>query len=82
MVNPPEGEEVEAMFDYEATFPILVVNSDGAGRGRLGAAAAKGTGRGGKGVEVEKIADGERGEKTRVVSRLSCVVTTLRGAVC
>lgn len=68
LVNPLEGKEADEMFDYEPSFPILVVNGDGKGEGRLARAAEQGTGRGGKGVEVESIVDGERGEKTRVVS--------------
>jgi hypothetical protein len=70
LVNPPKGEEVDGMFDYEPSFPILVVNDNGTEGGRLGRAAAKGVGRGGKGVEVERDVDGPRGEKTRVVSPL------------
>lgn len=69
LVNPDQGEEAETMFDYEATFPILVVNDKGTHGGRLGRAAEQGVGRGGKGVEVEQSVDGERGERTRVVSQ-------------
>jgi hypothetical protein len=76
IVNPPEGEQADAMFDYEPSFPILVVNGEGSSKGRLGKAAEQGTGRGGKGVEIERIVDGERGEKTRVVSRLSLTQTS------
>jgi len=68
LVNPLEGKEADEMFDYEPSFPILVVNGEGSSGGRLARAAEQGTGRGGKGVEVEKVVDGERGEKTRVVS--------------
>lgn len=68
LVNPDQGDEAEQMFDYEPAFPILVVTADGQHGGRLGQAAAKGVGRGGKGVEVERDVDGDRGEKTRVVS--------------
>jgi hypothetical protein len=53
-----------------------VVNGEGSSKGRLGKAAEQGTGRGGKGVEIERIVDGERGEKTRVVSRLSLTQTS------
>jgi hypothetical protein len=70
LVNPLEGEKADEMFDYEPSFPILVVNGGNKG-GRLTRAAEAGTGRGGKGVEVESIVDGERGEKTRVVSTSS-----------
>jgi hypothetical protein len=70
LVNPLEGKEADEMFDYEPSFPILVVNGGNKG-GRLARAAEEGTGRGGKGVEVESIVDGERGEKTRVVSTSS-----------
>jgi hypothetical protein len=68
LVNPLEGEEAEGMFNYEPNFPLLVVNEGGKSQGRLGVAAEKGVGRGGKGVEIESVVDGERGEKTRVVS--------------
>lgn len=76
IVNPPEGEEADAMFDFEPSFPILVVNGEGSSKGRLGRAAEQGTGRGGKGVEVERVIDGERGEKTRVVSSLTQYIMT------
>ena len=76
IVNPPEGEEADAMFDFEPSFPILVVNGEGTSKGRLGRAAEQGTGRGGKGVEVERVVDGERGEKTRVVSDLPQYIMT------
>lgn len=68
LVNPSEGEREESMFNYEPSFPILVINDRGEHGGRLGQAAIAGVGRGGKGVDVERIVDGERGEKTRVVS--------------
>ena len=68
LVNPGEGEMEESLFNYEPSFPILVINEKGQHGGRLGRAAAQGVGRGGKGVEVERAPDGERGEKTRVVS--------------
>lgn len=49
---------------------------EGSRKGRLGRAAEQGTGRGGKGVEVERVVDGERGEKTRVVSDLPQYIMT------
>lgn len=80
LVNPAEGEEVDGLFNYEPSFPILVVNDKGAHGGRLGRAAEAGVGRGGKGVEVEQSVDGERGERTRVVSSCPTLGTAKIGA--
>jgi hypothetical protein len=56
-------------FGYEGTFPILLVGEEGAqNQSRLGKMAEKGVGRGGKGVSLERLVDGPRGEKSRVVS--------------
>jgi hypothetical protein len=58
-------------FRYEGTFPILLIDGDegGRSRSRLGKMAENGVGRGGKGVSLERLVDGPRGEKSRVVSR-------------
>ncbi len=62
-------------FTYEPRFPILVLtdraNRSGessANTSRIMEAASKGVRRGGKGVSVESLSDGVRGEKSRVVS--------------
>lgn len=57
-------------FGYEGTFPILLLGEEGGqSQSRLGKMAEKGVGRGGKGVSLEGLVDGPRGEKSRVVSR-------------
>ncbi|KAI9638630.1 uncharacterized protein MKK02DRAFT_43029 [Dioszegia hungarica] len=58
-------------FGYEPRFPILLMAStDRMGeveQSRLGKAAANGRSRGGKGVTLERVVDGHRGEKSRIV---------------
>jgi len=69
-----QGKEWEwPALSYEPGFPILVMAEEGrladmAKSHRIVRAAEKGVGRGGKGVSVEALVDGERGEKSRVVS--------------
>jgi hypothetical protein len=67
-----KGEKALPMFGYEPRFPILLMGSKGrmgdVESSRLGKAAANGRSRGGKGVMVEEAVDGERGEKSRIVS--------------
>jgi len=68
-------------FGYEPRFPILVIAGEGEMRGlevgsRVLRAAQGGVGRGGKGVSVERLVDGVRGDRSRVVSSLS---TRLQG---
>lgn len=69
-----QGKEWEwPALSYEPQFPILVMAEDGqlggmAKTSRIVRAAENGIGRGGKGVSVESLVDGERGEKSRVVS--------------
>lgn len=61
-------------FNYEPRFPILVLADEGRMKGlkegsRVARAAEGGVWRGGKGVSVEVMGEGdERGEETRVVS--------------
>jgi hypothetical protein len=76
----PSGEEGGAglawewpEFRYEPHFPILVLGEQGQmGRlekeNRIVRAAQDGVGRGGKGVSVAALVDGERGDQSRVVS--------------
>ena len=86
LVNPPPDSDMRQrgdkvwewpQFNYEPRFPILVVaEEEGMDRMRQGSRlmrAAKGeVGRGGKGISVETIRDGERGEETRVVCSRGC----------
>lgn len=81
LVNPPpdldprkgKGREGEGagegwawpVFGFEPRFPILVMGATG---GRLVEASKDGVGRGGKGVSVEELMDGPRGERSRIVS--------------
>ena len=61
------------VFKYEPSFPILIM-AGRAGletlpeRSRVAKAAENGVNRGGKGVSLAEIVDGNRGEKTRTVS--------------
>ena len=87
LVNPPPDVDVRTegeknwewpTLSYEPTFPILVIADEAhmkalEGRSRLLEAANAGIGRGGKGVSVEKLVDGDRGEKSRVVSTFPIV---------
>jgi hypothetical protein len=78
-----KGKEWEwPKLTYEPRFPILVI----ADEQRLGTleqtsrvvrAAGEGIGRGGKGVSVEKLVDGERGERSRIVCPTSCATSSL-----
>ncbi|ORY32106.1 hypothetical protein BCR39DRAFT_59132 [Naematelia encephala] len=63
-----EGERgwVWPKFNYEPRFPILVMEEEGVVKAeRLTKAAEAGVGRGGKGVSLEALRDGPRGEKSR-----------------
>jgi hypothetical protein len=73
--DPRRKDEAEATgwawpkFNYEPRFPILLMGEGEAVEGsRVGKAAAEGVRRGGQGVSVERLVDGVRGEKTRMVS--------------
>ncbi|ORX39597.1 hypothetical protein BD324DRAFT_648238 [Kockovaella imperatae] len=78
MLDPPSDEAPKTlkdksswpMFNYEPKFPILVMADkdqvDTLGqRNRVAKAAEDGVSRGGKGVSIETMVDGIRGEKTR-----------------
>lgn len=84
MVNPPPDADPRKekgaggswewpVFNYEPHFPILVIAEKSnlptlQSTNRVVKAAEAGVGRGGKGVSVEELVDGPRGEKSRVVS--------------
>lgn len=74
------------IFGYEPAFPILVLSSSSRSaeisQSRLGQAASKGRGRGGKGVQLENMVDGPRGEKNRIVRRLGFTFVPLGLMLC
>lgn len=75
-VNEAGGASWEwPVFNYEPHFPILVIAEKAnlatlQSTNRVVKAAEAGVGRGGKGVSVEELVDGPRGEKSRVVSHI------------
>ena len=82
LINPPpdsdprrEGDKdwTWPEFRYEPLFPILVLAEQGdmarlEKENRVVRAAKNGIGRGGKGVSVERLIDGQRGDRSRTVS--------------
>ena len=79
MLHPPPDDVVKqegVEFRYEPHFPVLLLGDaksiGGIRASRVGSAAERGVGRGGKGVSVESLVDGDRGEESRLVSRPNC----------
>ena len=75
MLHPPPDDVVKQEgleFRYEPHFPVLLLGDaksiGGIRASRVGSAAERGVGRGGKGVSVESLVDGDRGEESRLVS--------------
>ncbi|KAL7422089.1 hypothetical protein Q5752_002732 [Cryptotrichosporon argae] len=80
LISPPPDEDARPAgaqqewawprLTYEPKFPILVLGDKGdmsrLESSRVGSVAKHGVGRGGKGVTLEELADGPRGEKTRI----------------
>ena len=82
LVNPPLDADLRSgkykmdwewpKFGYEPQFPIVVMADKETMTGlkegsRVVKAADEGVGRGGKGVSVEELVDGERGDQSRTV---------------